>query len=94
MAKARFALDELEKIRGVRRAFSGPFFNEFVVEFPRSVKMVNAELLRHNIIGPLPIGSYFPDLTKRALFCVTETISRAEIERMAEAVREILSKPI
>jgi len=94
LAKARFALDELEKIRGVRRAFSGPFFNEFVVEFPRSVKMVNAELLRHNIIGPLPIGSYFPDLTKRALFCVTETISRAEIERMAEAVREILSKPI
>jgi glycine dehydrogenase subunit 1 len=94
LAKARFALDELEKIRGVRRAFSGPFFNEFVVEFPRSVKMVNAELLRHNIIGPLPVGSYFPDLTKRALFCVTETISRAEIERMAEAVRDILSKPI
>ena len=94
IAKARFALDELEKIRGVRRAFSGPFFNEFVVEFPRSVKMVNAELLRRNIIGPLPVGSYFSDLTKRALFCVTETISRVEIERMAEAVREILSKPI
>jgi glycine dehydrogenase subunit 1 len=94
LAKARFALDELEKIRGVRRAFSGPFFNEFVVEFPRSVKMVNAELLRRNIIGPLPVGSYFSDLTKRALFCVTETISRAEIERMADAVRDILSKPI
>ena len=56
LAKARFALEELEKIRGVRRAFSGPFFNEFVVEFPRSVKLVNAELLRQKIIGPLPIG--------------------------------------
>ncbi len=94
LAKARFALEELEKIRGVRRAFSGPFFNEFVVEFPRSVKMINAELLRHKIIGPLPIGSYFADLTKRGLFCVTETISRAEIERMAEAIRDILAKPI
>ncbi len=94
LAKARFALDELEKIRGVRRAFTGPFFNEFVVEFPRSVKMVNAELLKYKIIGPLPVGSYFSDLTKRALFCVTETISRAEIERMAEAIRDILSKPI
>ena len=94
LAKARFALEELEKIRGVRRAFSGPFFNEFVVEFPRSVKLVNAELLRHKIIGPLPLGSYFADLTKRGLFCVTETISRAEIERMAEAIRDILSKPI
>jgi glycine dehydrogenase subunit 1 len=94
LAKARFALEDLEKIRGVRSAFSGPFFNEFVVEFPRSVKMVNAELLKRKIIGPLPIGSYFSDLTKRALFCVTETVSRAEIERMAEAVREILAKPI
>ncbi len=94
IAKARFALDELEKIRGVRRSFSGPFFNEFVVEFPRSVKMINAELLKHNIIGPLAVGSYFADLTKRGLFCVTETVSRAEIERMAAAIHDILAKPI
>ena len=94
IAKARFALEELEKIRGVRRAFSGPFFNEFVVEFPRSVKLVNAELLKHKIIGPVAIGSYYADLTKRALFCVTETVSRAEIERTAAAIRDILSKPI
>jgi glycine dehydrogenase subunit 1 len=94
LAKSRFALEQLEQIRGVRRAFSGPFFNEFVVEFPRSVKLVNAELLRRKIIGPLPVGSYFTELTKRGLFCVTETISRTEIERMAEAIRDILSKPI
>jgi glycine dehydrogenase subunit 1 len=94
LAKSRFALEQLEQIRGVRRAFSGPFFNEFAVEFPRSVKMINAELLKHKIIGPLPLGGYFADLTKRGLFCVTETVSRAEIERMAEAIREILAKPI
>jgi glycine dehydrogenase subunit 1 len=94
LAKARFALEQLEKIRGVRRAFSGPFFNEFVLEFPRSVKLVNAELLKHKIIGPLPIGSFFADQTKRGLFCVTETVPRAEIERMAEAIRDILAKPI
>jgi glycine dehydrogenase subunit 1 len=94
LAKARFALETLETIPGVRRAFSGPFFNEFAVQLPRSVKLVNAELLREKIIGPLPLGSYFPDLTKRALFCVTETTSRAEIERMAAAIREILSKPV
>lgn len=94
LAKARFALEELEKIRGVRRAFSGPFFNEFVVEFPRSVKLINAELLKHKIIGPLPIGSYFADQTKRGLVCVTETVPRAEIERMAETIRDILAKPV
>jgi len=94
LAKARFALEELEKIPGVRRAFSGPFFNEFAVQLPRSVKMVNADLLREKIIGPLPLGSFYPELTKRALFCVTETTTRTEIERMTAALRQILSKPI
>ncbi len=94
LAKARFALELLESIPGVRRAFSGPFFNEFAVQFPRSVKLVNRDLLREKIIGPLPLGTSYADLTKRALFCVTETTSRAEIERMAAAIREILSKPV
>ncbi len=94
IAKAHFALDELEKIPGVKRAFSGPFFNEFAVELPRSVKLVNSDLLREKIIGPLPLGSFYPELTKRGLFCVTETTSRAEIERMTAAIREILSKPV
>jgi glycine dehydrogenase subunit 1 len=94
LAKARFALDQLETIPGVKRAFTGPFFNEFAVQLPRSVKLVNAELLREKIIGPLPLGSFYADLTKRALFCVTETTPRAEIERMAAAIRQILSKPV
>ncbi len=88
LSKARFALEQLEKIPGVRRAFSGPFFNEFAVQLPRSVKLVNADLLREKIIGPLPLGSFYPELTKRALFCVTETTPRAEIERMAAAIRK------
>ncbi|HKV47676.1 MAG TPA: hypothetical protein VJN69_06255, partial [Candidatus Acidoferrales bacterium] len=90
LAKARFALAELEKIPGVRRVFSAPFFNEFAVEFPRSVKLINAELLREKIVGPLPLGQHYNELTKRALVCVTETMPRAEIERFAAAVRKIL----
>ncbi len=94
LSKARFAITELEKIPGVRRVFSGPFFNEFAVEFPRSVKLVNAALLREKIVGPLPLGIFYPELTKRGLFCVTETTSRSEIERMAAAIRKILSQPL
>ena len=93
LAKARFALNELEKIPGVRRVFSAPFFNEFVVEFPRAVKLVNAALLREKIVGPLPLGQHYPELTKRALVCVTETMPRTEIERFAAAVRKILETP-
>jgi len=94
VAKAQFALSELEKIPGVKRAFDGPFFNEFSVKFPRSVRMINKELLRENISGPLALGSAYPELTKHGLVCVTETTPRAEIERFAAAVEKILSKPV
>jgi glycine dehydrogenase subunit 1 len=94
LSKARFAQAEMEKIPGVRRAFSGATFNEFVLEFPRSVKLINAALLREKIIGPLALGSFYPDQTKRGLVCVTETTPRAEIERLAAALRRILATAV
>ena len=94
LSKARFAQAELEKISGVRRVFSGPTFNEFTLEFPRSVKLINASLLREKIIGPFALGTHYPELTKRAVVCVTETMPRSEIERLAAVVRRILETPI
>jgi len=94
VAKAQFALAELEKVPGVRRVFTGPVFNEFVVRMPRAVRLVNAQLLRSKIIGPLALGRSYPDLTKCGLVCVTETTTRAEIEQLATAVRDILAVPL
>ena len=94
LSKARFALSELEKIPGVKRKFDAPFFNEFSIELPRSVRMVNAELLKEKIAGPLSLGSLYPELTKTALVCVTETTARAEIERFASALRRALEKSL
>jgi glycine dehydrogenase subunit 1 len=94
LSKAQFALAELTKIPGVRRAFDSPFFNEFTLEFPRAVKIINAYLLRENIIGPLPLGTSYPDLTKHGLVCVTETTSRGEIEKLVVAVRRALEQPL
>jgi glycine dehydrogenase subunit 1 len=94
VAKAQFALTELLKIPGVKRAFDGPFFNEFTLEFPRSVRIINGELLRGKIAGPLALGTAYPELTKHGLVCVTETTPRAEIERFAAAVKKILAKPL
>jgi len=94
LSKAHFALSELLKIPGVRRTFDAPFFNEFTVELPRSVKMVNAHLSREKIIGPFVLGTPYPELTKHALVCVTETTPRAEIERFAGALKRALEQPV
>src|SRR4029077_13725327 len=93
LAKAQFALTELTKIPGVHRTFGGPFFNEFTIELPRSARIVNGYLLREKIVGPLPLGQNYPELTKNALVCVTETTSRDDIERLAAGMRRALEQP-
>jgi glycine dehydrogenase subunit 1 len=94
LSKAQFALAELTKIPGVRRTFAAPFFNEFTIELPRSARMVNSHLLREKIVGPLPLGPSYPELTKHALVCVTETTTRADIEKLAAALRRGLEQPV
>jgi glycine dehydrogenase subunit 1 len=93
-SKAQFALEELLRVPGVRRAFDAPFFNEFTIALPRSVKITNSQLLREKIIGPLALGTSYPELTKHALVCVTETTTRAEIERFAATLKRALEQPV
>jgi glycine cleavage system P protein (glycine dehydrogenase) subunit 1 len=94
LSKAQFALGELSKIPGVRRAFDAPFFNEFTIALPRSARIVNSYLLREKIVGPLPLGPSYPELTKHALVCVTETTTRADIEKLSAGVRHALEQPL
>ena len=94
LSKAQFALGELSKIPGVRQAFHAPFFNEFTIELPRSARIVNSHLLREKIVGPLPLGPSYPELTKHALVCVTETTTRADIENLSAGVRRALAQPL
>jgi glycine cleavage system P protein (glycine dehydrogenase) subunit 1 len=94
LAKARFAQTQLEAIPGVRRRFNGPSFNEFVVAFPRSVKLINTALLQEKIVGPYPLGTEYPELAKCGVICATETMPRAEIERFATTLRRILDIPV
>jgi glycine dehydrogenase subunit 1 len=94
LSKAQFALDLLTKIPGVKRTFTAPFFNEFTIELPRSARMVNHELLKDKIVGPLPLGPTYPELTKHALVCVTETTTRSDIERLAKGITRALEQPV
>jgi glycine dehydrogenase subunit 1 len=87
LSKAQFTLAELVKIPGVRRAFDGPFFNEFTITLPRSVESINRLLLREKIVGPLALDVLYPELTNHALVCVTETTTRADIEKFVSELR-------
>jgi glycine dehydrogenase subunit 1 len=86
--KANYALDALATIKGIRRKFSGPVFNEFVLEFEGGYAQVEEHLLSRGIVGGLPLASFYPGLKDCALFCVTEVHSSADIDRLAALVAE------
>ncbi len=67
--------------------FFGPFFNEFVVHSViRTPEEVNRILLEKKIIGGLPLGRFYPELSDCLLLCATEMSQREDMDTVAGAV--------
>ena len=80
LAKAHYLASKL------RPRFSGPFFNEFVASTgSRQPEEINAVLLDRKIIGGLPLGRFYPELSSAMLLCATEMSRRNEMDKLAEA---------
>ena len=88
--KANYGLDKLTEIPGVLRKFSGPVFNEFVVEFRGRWPEVSSHLLKRGVVAGLGLEPYYPGLKDCALICVTETHRKEDIDRLASLVKEVL----
>jgi glycine dehydrogenase subunit 1 len=94
MARARYAAGRLDALPGVRApALTAPFFKEFVVDFSgtgRTVAEVNAALRERGIFAGLDLSEQYPELGQSALVCVTEVHSKADIDRLADNLAEVL----
>jgi glycine dehydrogenase subunit 1 len=87
--KAHYAAAELAKVPGVRLAFPDrPFFQEFALRAPKPV--VGPLLERGFLVGP-ELGRWFPDLEDGFLVAVTERRTKAEIDGLVSALREVLA---
>jgi glycine dehydrogenase subunit 1 len=93
MQKAQYAAKRISAVKGVKLVFVSPFFKEFVVNFDgtgKSVKQINKALLEHKIFGGKDISGEFSDLGQSALYCVTEIMTKEDIDRLASVLREVL----
>jgi glycine dehydrogenase subunit 1 len=89
--KAAYAAGRLAAVPGVKKRFTGPFFNEFVVELAKPWPAVDAGLKSKGFIGGYGLGSDYPELQNAVLVCVTEMRTKDEIDRLARALQEVLS---
>ena len=79
LAKAHYLAKDLPQ------RFRGPFFNEFVVSCNGAgPDSINEELLQQKVIGGLPLGRFYPELSGCMLLCATEMNRRAEMDAVAQ----------
>lgn len=92
MEKSNYASQRLSEIKSLKvPIFNPPHFEEFTVNFDatgKSVQEVNKSLLNSGIIGGKDISQEFPELGSVALFCVTEIHTKADIDRLVDALQE------
>jgi glycine cleavage system P protein (glycine dehydrogenase) subunit 1 len=90
MRLGRYAAGRLASIPGVRAPrFSGVPFKEFVVDVTdtgRTVAELDAALRAEGIFGGADLSAWFPELGQAALYCVTETITRDDVDRLVDAL--------
>lgn len=84
MAKAHYLAKELCKIDGVDLVYGGEYFHEFVTTLPKAAQVLKV-LEDHGILGGLPVEG-------GVLWCATEKISKAQLDRAVAIVKEVCGK--
>jgi glycine dehydrogenase subunit 1 len=81
LAKAHYLAD------GLNKRFTGAFFNEFVVSTNGDTpEAVNEKLLSKKIIGGLPLGQFYPELSGCMLLCATEMSKREQMDLLKKTL--------
>ena len=95
MVRARYAMLQLDKTQGVRAPLiDAPHFREFVVNVDatgKTVAQINHELLARGIFGGKDLSHEFPEFGQCALYCVSEVHTKADIDRLADVLKEVVA---
>ena len=87
--KAHYAAQKIGKLKGFSVKTDTPFFNEFIVECPRSISLINNSLSDHGFLGGYDLATISPTLENHMLIAVTEKISKEMIDFFCEKLVEV-----
>ena len=86
--KAHYLASAIDRLEGYRLIARRPFFNEFVIECPKSVQAINAALLEQGIVGGLDLSTFYPDMENKMLLCATEIHSRQMMDHLVRVLEK------
>ena len=85
--KAHHAAKLIAAVPGYAVA-DGTFFQEFVVKTPVPAAGIVDKLERRGVVPGLALSRYYPEATHELLVCVTEMNTKAQIELLAQSLKE------
>jgi glycine dehydrogenase subunit 1 len=93
LLRSHYAAARIAEITGLKVRWPG-FFKEFVVDFNdsgRTVAEVDRALRERSIFGGGDLSRSHPQFGQCALYCVTEVHTQSDIDRLAEALAEVVA---
>lgn len=88
-AKAKYLVDEISSLPNTRLAFSGHYFNEFVVVFSLNVETIIRKLLKKKIFAGINYQKAF-SIDNALLVSVTEKLSIDDMNTFVTELRAVL----
>ena len=89
--RARYLRQRLVETGLLTPSFDKPFYHEFAMRATVEPSQINATLAAHDIVGGYALGRHYPEMAEHMLFCATEVLSRADIDRVVEALASLRS---
>ncbi len=82
--KTHYVKQKLSNIHGYKILNKKPTYNEFLVKCPNIDSLI-AHCRQLELLAPLKISNYYPEMKNIALVCVTEMNSKLSIKKFLEA---------
>jgi len=85
-AKAAYAAERAAALPGYQVVTPRPFYNEFLLRTPHNAAWLQRQLVDRQLLAGVPVGADYPGLDDALLLAFTEQNTRADIDRLVEAL--------
>jgi glycine dehydrogenase subunit 1 len=87
---AKVLMQRIDELQGFDSPlFEASHFNEFVISSPVRPEKLNKLLLKHGVIGGIPLQTHIPRMVDQMLLCTTEMHTPADHDRLIAALKEV-----
>lgn len=88
MDRAFYLRAKIAQLKGYTVDLQAPIYNEFVVKSEKPFAEIQEKLLAKKIFAGIDLEQFYPELKNSFLVCATETKTKEDLDRFAEALSQ------